>query len=145
MAAWYGWILTLHLFCAIMFVGAVAFEVLILEGLTPAFAPAQMHRIEEVVQKRARRLMPFFVALLFLSGFALFSIRCPNFECVNTRFGIMLLIKVALAFGVLAVFLNAMWAGLRGRMDPCRFRITHRIVLGMMIAIVFLAKAMFFL
>jgi hypothetical protein len=33
MSAWYPWIVLLHLACAIVFVGAVAFEVLVVEAL----------------------------------------------------------------------------------------------------------------
>src|SRR3546814_1184294 len=75
---------------------------------------------------RARRFMPFVVALLFLSGFALFDIRCDGFACIGSRFGWLLSAKVALAFGVLAVFVTAVRAAMRGTMDPCRFRHTHR-------------------
>lgn len=133
-----------HLFCAIVFVGAVAFEVLILEALTPILGHLEMHRFEVAVQKRARRVMPITVLLLFLSGFAMFWVRCPDFSCIHTRFGVMLMTKVGLAFVVLAIFVSSIWAALRGKMDPCRFRWTHRIVLILMIGIVFLAKAMLF-
>jgi hypothetical protein len=89
--------------------------------------------------------MPVVVALLFLSGFALFDLRCDGLTCVGTRFGTLLLVKVTLAFGVLGIFVSALWAGRRGRMNACRFRHTHRVVLGLMIGIVFLAKTMFYL
>jgi hypothetical protein len=145
MARFYTWILLLHLACAIVFVGAVAFEVLVLEGLHSRFDADTMQRIEHAVMGRARRFMPVVVALLFLSGFALFDIHCNGFACVGTRFGYWLLLKVALAFGVLGVFVSAILAGARGRMNPCRFRNTHRIILLMMVGIVFLAKAMFVL
>ncbi len=145
MAAWYPWILLLHLSCAIVFVGAVVFEVLVLEGLHAHFDAATMQRIEDAVMRRARRFMPWVVALLFLSGFALFDIRCNGLSCIGTRFGGWLLLKVTLAFGVLGVFASAIIAGARGRMNPCRFRNTHRIILAMMIGIVFLAKTMFVL
>jgi hypothetical protein len=75
----------------------------------------------------------------------LYDIRCDGFACVGSRFGNLLTLKALLAFGVLGVFVNAMWASLRGRMNACRFRYTHRIVLGLMIGIVFLAKTMFYL
>ena len=55
-----------------------------------------------------------------------------------------LTLSMALAFTVLAVFVGAIRAGLRGGMDPCRFRHTHRIVLALMVAIVVLAKLMFY-
>jgi hypothetical protein len=144
MAAWYPLILLLHLACAIVFVGAVAFEVLVLESFHRRFDAATMEKIEQAVMARVRRFMPFVVALLFLSGFALFDLRCNGFACIGTRFGWLLSTKVALAFGVLAVFVGAVRAGLRGTMDPCRFRHTHRIVLAMMVGIVVLAKLMFY-
>ena len=37
MLAWYPWIVLLHLACAIVFVGAVAFEVIVVESLHKHF------------------------------------------------------------------------------------------------------------
>lgn len=145
MSAWYPWIVLLHLSCAIVFVGAVAFEVLVVESLHKHFDSATMLRIEQAVMARVRRFMPVMVILLFVSGGVLFDIRCDGAACVGSRFGNFLLLKVLLAFGVLGVFVNAMWAMRRGRMNACRFRHTHRVVLGLMIGIVFLAKTMFYL
>ncbi len=145
MTTWYPWIELIHLSCAIIFVGAVVFEVAVLESLHRHVEVAMMQRIEQAVMARVRRFMPVVVALLFLSGFYLFNVRCDGFTCVNTHFGHLLLAKVFLAFGVLGVFVATMWAMLRGRMSVCRFRHTHRVVLALMIGIVFLAKAMFFL
>lgn len=144
MASWYPLILLLHLSCAIVFVGAVAFEVLVLESLHRHLDHATMERLEQAVMARARRFMPAVVGLLFLSGFALFHIRCNGLACLGTPFGWLLSLKVALAFAVLAVFVGAIRAGLRGGMDPCRFRHTHRIVLALMAGIVVLAKLMFY-
>ena len=145
MAAWYPWILLLHLSCAIIFVGAVVFEVVVIESLKKHFDIITMQGLEQAVMARVRRFMPFVVVLLFLSGFAVFDIRCDGFQCVGSRFGNWLLLKVVLAFAVLGVFANAMWAMRHGKMDVCRFRYTHRVVLGLMIGIVFLAKTMFYL
>jgi len=145
MAAWYPWIVLLHLSCAIVFVGAVAFEVLVLEGLHQRLDVSTMRVVEQAVMARVRRFMPVVVVLLFFSGGALFDIRCGGISCVGSRSGNLLLLKVLLAFGVLGVFVNAMWASLRGKMDLCRFRHTHRIVLALMVGIVFLAKTMFYL
>ena len=145
-APYYPWIVLVHLACAIVFVGAAAFEVFALEALHKHFDVATMLRIENAVMARVRRYMPFVVLLLFASGGLLFDLRCNGIQCIGTtRFGWFLLLKVALAFGVLGVFVNAVWAGARGRMDACRFRHTHRIVLALMAAIVFLAKTMFYL
>jgi hypothetical protein len=145
MLAWYPWIVLLHLACAIVFVGAVAFEVIVVESLHRHFDIVTMQRIEQAVMARVRRYMPVVVLLLFASGFVLFDIRCDGAACVGSRFGNWLLLKVLLAFGVLAVFVNAMWAMRHGKMDVCRFKHTHRIVLALMVGIVFLAKTMFYL
>lgn len=145
MSAWYPWLVLLHLSCAIVFVGAVAFEVLILESLHTRFDAATMQRLQQAVMARARRFMPVIVLILFVSGGLLFDYRCNGLACVGTRSGALLLLKVALAFGVLGVFVSALLAGRNGRMDACRFRNTHRIVLALMIGIVFLAKTMFYL
>lgn len=146
MAPYYPWIVLVHLACAIVFVGAAAFEVFALEALDKHFDLATLLRIENAVMARVRRYMPFVVLLLFASGGLLFDLRCDGVRCIgDTRFGGFLLAKVALAFGVLGVFVSAVWAGAHGRMDACRFRHTHRIVLALMAAIVFLAKTMFYL
>ena len=146
MAPYYPWIVLVHVSCAIVFVGAAAFEVFVLEGLHKTIDIATMGQIEDAVMARVRRFMPVVVLLLFLSGFALFDLRCNGIQCIgSTRFGWFLLAKVILAFGVLGVFVNAVWAGAHGKMNACRFRYTHRIVLTMMVAIVFLAKTMFIL
>lgn len=145
MSAWYPWIVLLHLSCAIVFVGAVAFEVLVVESLHKHFDGATMQRIEQAVMAQVRRFMPIVVILLFVSGGVLLDIRCDGLACVGSRFGNLLLLKVLQAFGVLGVFVNAMWASRHGMMDVCRFRHTHRIVLGLMIGIIFLAKTMFYL
>jgi hypothetical protein len=144
-AAWYPWILLLHLSCAIIFVGAVVFEVVVIESLKKHFDIITMQGIEQAVMARVRRFMPIVVILLFLSGFAVFDIRCDGLQCIGSRFGNWLLLMVVLAFAVLGVFANAMWAMRRGKMDVCRFRYTHRVVLGLMIGIVLLAKTMFYL
>jgi hypothetical protein len=61
------------------------------------------------------------------------------------RLALLLTIKVALAFAVLGLFVTAIRASHKGTMVLCRFRYTHRIVAGLMLAIVLLAKGMFYL
>ncbi|HEV2538397.1 MAG TPA: hypothetical protein VGU03_01710 [Frateuria sp.] len=92
-----------------------------------------------------RRFLRFVVLLLLASGGKLFDSRCGGIACVGARLGWFLLLKVTLAFAVLGVFVNAVWAGARGRMSVCRFRHTRRIVLAVMAGIVFLARTMVYL
>ena len=146
MASYYGVFLTVHLLCAITFVGAVFFEVLVIEPLEKRLPPGTAELLAVEIPRRVRRFMPVIVALLFLTGGAMFWVHYssrPDF--FHTRFGILLTIKVALAFTVLGIFVAAIRASFKGTMDLCRFRYTHRIVAVLMLAIVLLAKGMFYL
>lgn len=146
MAHYYGLFVTVHLLCAITFVGAVFFEVLVIEPLEKRLPPGLGAQLAEAIPAHVRKFMPVIVALLFLTGGAMYWIHYstrPDF--FSSRFGVLLTIKMTLAFAVLGVFVTAIRASIRGTMDLCRFRYTHRIVAGLMLAIVLLAKAMFYL
>lgn len=146
MAAYYGLFVTLHLLCALVFVGAVFFEVLVIEPLEKTLPGETAAQLAEAIPHRVRVFMPVVVALLYLSGAAMFWVHFsarPDF--FQTRFGLLLSTKVTLTFLVLSVFVASMRAALKGTMDVCRFRYTHRIVAGLMLGIVLLAKGMFYL
>ncbi|HEY0966120.1 MAG TPA: hypothetical protein VGD88_01920 [Opitutaceae bacterium] len=146
MLAYYGLFVTLHLLCAITFVGAVFFEVLVIEPLEKHLPIDEHERLAAAIPTRVRRFMPGVVALLFLTGGAMFWIQFssrPDF--FQTRFGLLLTAKVVLTFIVLGVFVGAIRASIKGTMDPCRFRYTHRVVAALMVGIVLLAKGMYYL
>src|SRR5690606_30637029 len=84
MAHWYPLIVLLHLVCAIVFVGAVCFEVLVLESFHTVFDAGTMARLEAAVMARVRRFMPVVVVLLFASGGLLFDLRCDGLACVGS-------------------------------------------------------------
>jgi uncharacterized protein len=145
MAQYYGLFLIIHVLCAITFVGAVFFEVLVIEPLEKTLPDGLGEKLAEAIPAHVRKFMPYVVALLFLTGAAMYwvqySIR-PDF--FSSRFGWLLTAKVVLAFAVLGVFVASVRASIKGTMDPCRFRYTHRIVAVLMLAIVILAKGMFY-
>ncbi|MFH1499813.1 MAG: hypothetical protein ABII82_18530 [Verrucomicrobiota bacterium] len=146
MAAYYGIFVTLHLLCALVFVGAVFFEVLVIEPIEKQLPPGVGDQIAEAIPRRVRVFMPVVVTLLYLSGAAMFWVHFsarPDF--FQTKFGVLLTAKVLLTFAVLGVFVSAMRAARKGTMDPCRFKYTHRIVGALMLGIVLLAKGMFYL
>lgn len=146
MAAYYGLFVTIHLLCALTFVGAVFFEVLVIEPIEKTLPPGIGAQLSEAIPRRVRGFMPLVVTLLYLTGAAMFwahySAR-PDF--FHTKFGLLLTAKVSLTFIVLGVFVSAMRAARKGTMDLCRFRYTHRIVGAIMLGIVLLAKGMFYL
>lgn len=146
MASFYGLFVTIHLLCALTFVGAVFFEVLVIEPVERGLPDETGRQLADAIPRRVRGFMPVVVALLYLSGGAMFWIHFssrPDF--FHTKFGLLLSAKVALTFIVLGVFVSAMRAARKGTMDVCRFRYTHRIVGAVMLGIVLLAKGMFYL
>jgi hypothetical protein len=64
-------LVTLHLFAAIMFVGTVFFEIIILEGIRKPVGREAMRTVETAIDRRARRVMPFVVAALYGGGIAM--------------------------------------------------------------------------
>lgn len=146
MVAYYPLFLTVHLLCAITFVGAVFFEVLVIEPIVKTLPERAGAAVSDAIPQRVRGFMPAVVALLYLTGAAMFWVHFsarPDF--FQTRFGWLLTAKVSLTFVVLGVFVAAMRAARKGTMDPCRFRHTHRIVGALMVGIVLLAKGLFYL
>lgn len=134
-----------HLLCAVSFAGVVFFEVLILEGMRRPLGPATTDAVEIALVRQARRIMPFVVGILFLTGGTLaWHHRGALSDPFASAFGTLLTVKIALALSVLAHFINAMLRAPKGRMTAARFRRTHISVGLHMVAIIVLAKLMFY-
>lgn len=142
---------TLHLLCAVIFAGAVFFEVLVIEPLEKRLPPGIAATLAEEIPRRVRVFMPVIVGILFLTGIGMFWIRYSAYtgpwhsDFFRTSFGILLSIKVSLALIVLGVFTYSIRASFKGTMDLCQFRYTHRIVATIMLGIIFLAKGMYYI
>ena len=141
----YGVLLVLHLFAAITFVGIVFFEVLILEGIRKPVGREIMRTVELNIAHRARRLMPFVMLVLFGAGIGMaWRYRDVLAHPFASTFATLLWIKIALALSVLGHFITAMTLSGTGRLKSRHFRIIHLSVFCHVVAIVFLAKAMFY-
>jgi hypothetical protein len=138
-------LVTLHLFAAIMFVGTVFFEVLILEGIRKPVGRDTMRTVETAIGRRARRLMPFVVAILYGAGIAMaWQYRDELAHPFDSSFATLLSIKIVLALSVLVHFITAITLGSRGKLRSRHFKLIHLSVFSHMVLIVFLAKAMFY-
>jgi hypothetical protein len=137
-------LLTLHLFGALIFVGAVFFEILILEGVRKHVDRAAMREVEVAVMQRARRLMPWVLLVLYGAGAGMaWSYRTALAHPFESGFALLLWLKILLALSVLGHFIRAITWSLQGRMTARRSRFIHLSVFCHMIAIVLLAKGMF--
>lgn len=139
-------LITLHLFAAIIFVGMVFFEVLILEGIRGQVPRDAMRSVEIAIGKRARRFMPFVILVLYGAGIGMaWQFRDVLAHPFASSFGTLLSLKILLALSVLVHFITAMTLSAKGKLKTRHFQRIHVSVFLHMIGIVFLAKAMFYL
>lgn len=139
-------LITLHLFAAIFFVGTVFFEVLILEGIRKPLGRDAMRNVELSIGKRARRIMPYVILILFGAGIGMaWQFREALANPFGSTFATLLWLKIILAFSVLAHFITAMTLSGTGKLKSRHFQLIHISVFCHVVLIVFLAKAMFYL
>jgi hypothetical protein len=139
-------LVTLHLFAAIMFVGTVFFEVLIFEAIRKPVGPDVMRKVEGAIGRRARRVMPFAIAILYAAGIALaWQYRGALAHPFGSSFATLLSIKIILAISVLVQFITAVTLGVRGKLKSRHVKVIHASVFSHVVLIVLLAKAMFYI
>lgn len=143
----YPLLLTLHLFAALIFIGTVFFEVLFLENIRKQVPARVMHLVEQGIGRRARSLMPWVLLVLFGAGLGMAWLRyLPALAApLASSFGTLLTLKIMLAASVLLHFLGAMYLFKSGRMNARYLHFIHGSLFCHMVAIVLLAKGMFFL
>ncbi|WP_079201905.1 CopD family copper resistance protein [Pseudomonas sp. CC6-YY-74] len=143
----YPILLILHLFAALIFIGTVFFEVLILESVRKQVPAEAMRLIERGVGRRARQLMPWVLLALFGAGLGMLWLRyLPALAApLASSFNTLLTLKIMLAASVLGHFFSAMWLFRSKRMNARYLRIIHVSLFVHMIGIVLLAKSMFYL
>jgi hypothetical protein len=139
-------LITLHLYAAILFVGTVFFEVLILEGIRKPLGREAMRAVELAIGQRARRIMPFVMIVLFGAGIGMaWQFRASLAHPLASSFATLLWIKIILAFSVLGHFITAITLSGTGRLKSRHFQLIHLSVFCHVVLIVFLAKAMWYL
>ena len=135
----------LHLLSAVTFGGVVIFEVLILESLHGRLSKQVMMEIESGIIRRARKFMPAVIVVLYSTGILLLRAHFPDMSTMpEAGFGRLLIVKVAMAAVGLVCFISAMTLHVLNRMNPAVFKVIHLLVFSCVIAIVVLAKMMFY-
>lgn len=142
----YGVLLALHLLAAIAFVGTVFFEVVMLEGVRKHLPQEAMREIERAIGNRATAVMPWVLLTLYAAGSGLaWQHRTALAQPLASSFGLLLALKIALALSVFGHFATAMVWRRRGVLGGQRSRRLHLSVFSHVLAIVLLAKAMFYI
>ena len=95
----YPILLILHLFAALIFIGTVFFEVLVLESVRKHVPAEAMRLIEQGIGRRARQLMPWVLLALFGAGLGMLWLRyLPALAApLASSFNTLLTLKVMLA------------------------------------------------
>ncbi|MGE8611595.1 MAG: CopD family copper resistance protein [Achromobacter veterisilvae] len=142
----YPLLLILHLLAAFVFVGTVTFEVLFLEPVHRRLPPDVRRALGGQLGPRVRSVVPWAVLVLYLAGLGLaWQYRGALASPASSSFGILLTLKIALAVSVLAHVITALAMAKRKRLTGELQRRLHISVFCHMVAIVVLAKAMFYL
>lgn len=146
MHALYPYAHIIHLFCAIAFVGGVVFEALILSALHGKEVSREARReAHAAVSRRAVKVMPLIVFFLFASGLVLLHRYAAVLSSpFSSAFAVQLGLKLLLALGILCHFVIAVYKMRTGTLTAAWSRYIHAAVLIQMMAIVLLAKTMFY-
>ncbi|KAF1054435.1 MAG: hypothetical protein GAK43_00868 [Stenotrophomonas maltophilia] len=141
----YPTMLVLHLLAAIFFVGTVFFEVLMLGALHGKVSAPALREVERALGRRARRIMPWVVLVLFGSGLSMLANRYLPLlaQPLQSPFATLLTLKLLLATSVLGHFFTALYWMRNGGMNARRSTLIHRSVFVHVLGIVCLAKLMF--
>lgn len=146
MQALYPYFLTLHLICAIIFVGYLFCDVLLLSPLKKAFDSETSNKIFNVILKRGVKIMPLCLLLLILSGGAMIS-RWVGAEkgFFESTLQQLLMLKVALVVIIAGlVIFSLVYRFVLKRANPLG-KVIHPIALVLGLCIAVLAKMAFYL
>src|SRR5690606_9961039 len=104
-----------------------------------------MRAVEHAIGNRAATVMPWVLLTLYAAGIALaWKYRAALAQPLASGFALLLTFKILLALSVLVHFATAMVWRRRGVLGGRRSHRLHRSVFCHVLAIVILAKAMFY-
>lgn len=133
-----------HLFCAIIFVGYLFFDVIILRAASKKMPPELAQKAKQAISSSAIRIMPICLLLLVLTGGMMMSnwVGSKAGGYFETNLQIAFMIKFFLAMVIVAaVIVNLSCKFIFKRPSPLGN--IHPIALTLAVAIVLLAKVMF--
>ncbi|HJF83985.1 copper resistance protein CopD [Helicobacter pullorum] len=142
----YPYFLTIHLICAIIFLGFIFVDVVLLTPIRKILGDEFANQMWSVISKRGGKIMPFCLLVLVLSGGAMIS-RYIGSEIGywNTTLQQLLALKAFLALLIFfAVLVSLTFHYLLKKSNPLA-KIIHPLALILGLFIVILAKFAFYL
>ncbi|HIS08486.1 MAG TPA: copper resistance protein CopD [Candidatus Scatomorpha intestinipullorum] len=142
----YPYFLTIHLICAIIFLGFIFVDVVLLTPIRKILGDEFANQMWSVISKRGGKIMPFCLLILVLSGGAMISQYIGSeIGYWNTTLQQLLVIKAFLALLIFfAVLVSLTFHYLLKKSNPLA-KIIHPLALILGLFIVILAKFAFYL
>jgi len=156
------WLVLIHLIGAVLFVGAIALEVFILEPIKKHIGVESFQKFEFYLFRAIKRRYWVGVLPLYVTGFVMYAEYLESFggfeALVATDFGKLLTLKLAIAVGLLGIFLSAPFLFMRRQPNPVkhffvvtggwrdfrieRFEVIHYLALAFGLSLVVLGKVL---
>ncbi|WP_338923533.1 hypothetical protein V0M98_17955 [Pseudomonas silesiensis] len=141
----YPFLLVTHLLAAIAFIGTLFFEVVIWHRAREQLADTAQSTADQAIAVRSRKVLHGVVVLLYGAGIALaWQHRGVLSQPLASSFGTLLSLKIVLALSIIGHYLLLAYWLKSARLTVSRASWIRRSILGHMVMIVILAKAMFY-
>ncbi|MEB0046700.1 MULTISPECIES: hypothetical protein [unclassified Pseudomonas] len=141
----YPILLVTHLLAAIAFIGTLFFDVVIWHHARQQLPEAPQSTADQAIAVRSRKVLHGVVLLLYGAGISLaWQYRGALSQPLASIFGTMLSLKILLALSIIGHYLLLAYWLKSSRLTTTRASWIRRSILGHMVLIVILAKAMFY-
>lgn len=145
MEALYPYFLLVHIVCAIIFLGYIFTDVVLLSPIRRLLGDDIANKVFSIIAKRGTKIMPLCVLLLLLTGGAMVTrYISPSLGFFDSNLQMLLSIKVILALLIIAMVVTSLSCKFLGLRNPLA-NIIHPAVLVLGAFIVILAKLAFYL
>ncbi|WP_338476940.1 hypothetical protein [Pseudomonas khavaziana] len=141
----YPFLLVIHLLAAIAFIGTLFFEVVIWHHARQQLPDAPRSTADQAIALRSRKVLHGVVVLLYGAGISLaWQYRGALSQPPASSLGVLLSLKILLALSIIGHYLLLAYWLKNARLSAQRAGWIRRSILGHMVLIVILAKAMFY-
>ena len=140
----YTIVLIVHLLCAIIFIGYVFADVMILPAMNGVLDEKSFEKVKNALNTRARKVFPVSVLILILSGgFMLSKYINSNLGFFESSLQQLLVLKVILALVIVSGIIYSLSCKVRNKKPHAIMQNFHKFALVLGLAIVIIAKLMF--
>lgn len=141
----YPYLLVIHLLAAIAFIGSLFFEVFIWYAARRQLPASAQAAADQAIAWHSRKVLHAVVLVLYGAGVGLaWHHRSALSQPLASSFASILSLKIILALSIIGHYLLLAYWLQRGRLSEQRARGIRYSILGHMLLIVILAKAMFY-